>query len=261
MLKQSKKKRCAVTCAEWLLKNLSNLYTASTLLQYGLIKTRAWWDSCAKVPTWKASRDVLYGAAKSSNAKTTKCCGSLKWLRRDAARAAPNLKIFVYYGHAGMQVKPILRPEGPDDEQFLFQLYASTRESEFSTLGWSRAQLEPLLRMQFVAQRQWYETAFPQSEHQIATMDGMPVGRMIVKRAPDALILVDIALMTEHRGQGIGETLLRDLLQEGSRQGLPVRLQVLKNNPAARLYERLGFVRTGEDQLYWQMEKQPAPAS
>jgi ribosomal protein S18 acetylase RimI-like enzyme len=34
-----------------------------------------------------------------------------------------------------------------------------------------------------------------------------------------------------------------------------VKLQVLKKNPAARLYERLGFVKTGEDDMYFHMEK------
>jgi ribosomal protein S18 acetylase RimI-like enzyme len=111
--------------------------------------------------------------------------------------------------------------------------------------------------MQFAAQRQWYETAYPQSDYQIAMLDGLPVGRMIVQRQPDAVTLVDISLMPEHRSRGIGGRLLRDLLDESGRQGLPVRLQVLKNNPAARLYERLGFDKTGEDQMYWHMEWRP----
>jgi len=152
---------------------------------------------------------------------------------------------------------PSLRPLRSDDEEFLFQLYASTRESEFAALGWNRAQMEPLLRMQFKAQRHWYETAYPGSDQQIAVIDGAPAGRIIVHRTADTVVLVDIALMPEHRGKGIGEMLLRDLLEESASRRLPVRLQVLKNNPAAHLYERLGFVKTGEDQMYWHMERQP----
>jgi len=147
-----------------------------------------------------------------------------------------------------------LRPVQSGDEEFLFQLYASTRESEFSSLGWSRAQLEPLLRMQFAAQRRWYETAYPRAEHHIAMVEGAPIGRMVVERLPDAVTLVDISLMPDHRGHGMGGALLRDLMEDSARKELPVRLQVLKNNPAARLYERLGFARTGEDQMYWHME-------
>ena len=152
---------------------------------------------------------------------------------------------------------PSLRPLRSDDEEFLFRLYASTRESEFAALGWNRAQMEPLLRMQFTAQRHWYETAYPGSDQQIAVIDGAPAGRIIVHRTADAVVLVDIALMPEHRGKGLGEMLLRDLLEESASRHLPVRLQVLKNNSAAHLYERLGFVKTGEDQMYWHMERQP----
>jgi hypothetical protein len=38
---------------------------------------------------------------------------------------------------------------------------------------------------------------------------------------------------------------------------VPLRLQVLKTNPALSLYRRLGFATTGEDQMYIQMERQP----
>jgi ribosomal protein S18 acetylase RimI-like enzyme len=49
--------------------------------------------------------------------------------------------------------------------------------------------------------------------------------------------------------------LIHELLEEGDKGGVPVRLEVLKNNQAASLYERLGFVRTGDNGLYFQMEK------
>ena len=51
--------------------------------------------------------------------------------------------------------------------------------------------------------------------------------------------------------------LLRDLIQKCARKRVPLRLQVLKANPALRLYQRLGFATTGEDQMYIQMERQP----
>jgi len=80
---------------------------------------------------------------------------------------------------------------------------------------------------------------------------------MIVVREKDFAHLVDIALLTEQRGRGIGSGLLRELIQQCSRDGVPLRLQVLKVNPALRLYERLGFRQTSEDQMYLQMERRP----
>jgi ribosomal protein S18 acetylase RimI-like enzyme len=150
-----------------------------------------------------------------------------------------------------------LRPYRADDQEFLFKLYASTRMHEIAGFGWPAAQQEMFLRMQFDVQRRSYEAAYPEAEHQIIERDEQPIGRMIVFRKEDSMLLVDIALLTEHRGLGIGGQLIRELIQQCSRDRVPLHLQVLKANPALRLYERLGFTRTGEDQMYIQMERQP----
>jgi ribosomal protein S18 acetylase RimI-like enzyme len=150
-----------------------------------------------------------------------------------------------------------LRPAHPKDQDFLFELYASTRQDEFAALGWDSAQLEPLLRMQFASQQRWYETAYARAEQQIVMLGEAPIGRIIVQRAGDAATLVDISLLPAHRGSGIGGGLIRDLIAECGQAKVRLCLQVLKTNPAAHLYERLGFVQTGEEGMYIQMEKQP----
>jgi ribosomal protein S18 acetylase RimI-like enzyme len=149
------------------------------------------------------------------------------------------------------------RPVRPDDQDFQFRLYAGTRQAEIAAFGWNSAQQEAFLRMQFTAQQNWYRTAYPQAAWEIVELDNAPVGRMIVVRGRDSITLVDIALLGEHRGKGIGSGLLCELLEQGREVNVPVRLQVLKTNPAARLYLRLGFITTAEDQLYLQMEKSP----
>ena len=148
-----------------------------------------------------------------------------------------------------------LRPFRPDDQEFLFELYASTRLHEIAGFGWPAGQQEMFLRMQFNAQYRSYEAAYGQAEHQIVELDGKPVGRIMVLWQKDFALLVDIALLAGHRGKAIGGDLLRELIQKCTSAGVPLRLQVLKTNPALRLYERLGFSRTGEDQMYIQMER------
>lgn len=148
-----------------------------------------------------------------------------------------------------------LVPFSPEHQDFLFRLYASTRQQEFASLGWPAAQLETFLRMQFNAQQRWYETAYAEAEHRIVLMNGEPIGRLLVKHAPDSIILVDIGLLAEHRRHGIGAELLRGLIEKSESAGIPIRLQVLKANPAQHLYKRLGFAKTGEDELYLQMER------
>jgi ribosomal protein S18 acetylase RimI-like enzyme len=152
-------------------------------------------------------------------------------------------------------VKPVLRPAGPDDQEFLFRLYASTRQDEFAGVGLAPAQLEALLRMQWSAQRRWYETAYAEAESQIVLYGDTPIGRAIVLHGATATTLVDISLIPEYRGRGIGSLLLRDLIEQCSRKNVSLCLQVLKTNPAVHLYLRLGFTQTSEDGMYFQMEK------
>jgi ribosomal protein S18 acetylase RimI-like enzyme len=150
-----------------------------------------------------------------------------------------------------------LRPFTEEDQEFLFRLYASTREGEIASFGWDAEQQEMFLRMQFNARQRWYETAYSGADHQLILDQNQPVGRILVLAEDEANLLVDIALLSEYRGRGIGTQLLRDLIAKSERQGRAVRLQVLKSNPARRLYERLGFVQTGEDDMYYQMKTLP----
>lgn len=150
-----------------------------------------------------------------------------------------------------------LRPSLPEDRDFIFRLYASTREEELRPFGWNAAQQEAFLRMQFNAQQQWYASTYSTAENQIIEKDHEPIGRMIVQREPDMCRLVDISLLPPHRGHGIGGELIRALIEQCGDSGAVLQLQVVNTNPAQRLYSRLGFVKTGADQIYTQMELRP----
>ena len=150
-----------------------------------------------------------------------------------------------------------LRPYREDDEDFLFELYASTRVQEIAPLGWPEAQQRAFLRMQYGAQQRWYRSMYAQAEHRIIELEGRAIGRFMVLHEPERAVLVDISLLPEQRGRGIGGELIRRLIQQCVQNNIALRLQVLKSNPALRLYERLGFIQTGEDQMYFQMERRP----
>jgi len=153
-------------------------------------------------------------------------------------------------------MKVQLRPSLPDDRDFLFRLYASTRMEEVRGFGWNAVQQEAFFRMQFNAQQQWYQAAYSTAENQIIEKDHEPIGRMIVQREAGTWRLLDISLLPEHRGQGIGGELIRNLIKECAAATV-LQLQVVNTNPAQRLYERLGFIKTGQDQIYTQMEFRP----
>jgi len=153
-----------------------------------------------------------------------------------------------------MPARITLRPVLPQDEPFLFALYASTRTEELAPVDWDDAQKESFLRMQFAAQQQFYKDRFAQARFDVVLAGDRPIGRLYVDRREDEIRVIDIALLTEHRGAGIGSELLRDLLAEAAGLDKPVRIHVERFNPALRLYERLGFTRVADHGVYYLME-------
>lgn len=149
----------------------------------------------------------------------------------------------------------ILRPETEEDLEFLYHLYASTRADEMALLDWTEEEKEAFLRMQFSAQRGYYREHYRETRFDVIEREGEAIGRLAVARWPDDIRVVDIVLMPEHRGQGVGGGLMRALLDEAAAAGKSVSIHVEVYNPALRLYERLGFQAKGEDNgIYRLME-------
>jgi ribosomal protein S18 acetylase RimI-like enzyme len=154
-----------------------------------------------------------------------------------------------------------LRPVLPEDEQFLYELYASVRADELAQVQWDEAQLKMFLKMQLRARDQSYLMYYPSLDDRIILLDNKRAGRLIVSRTHDCVRLVDVALLPEYRGTGIGTALIKELFAEAGETNRVVRLQVEKTNPqACRLYERLGFSITSENQTHFQMEISVPPA-
>src|SRR5262245_30144063 len=150
-----------------------------------------------------------------------------------------------------------LRPVQEEDEEFLLEVYSSTRVDELAPLGWSADQQAAFLTQQFNAQHQYYQANYPHADFLIILVSGQPAGRLYVDRRADEIRLMDIALLPEHRGAGIGSGLIKELLAEAQLARKPVRIHVEKFNPALRLYERLGFSIIDDRGVYWFMEWKP----
>lgn len=147
-----------------------------------------------------------------------------------------------------------LRPAQAEDTAFQIAVYASTRAEEMALVSWSGEQVQAFVQMQFEAQRRHYTAYFPNAEYSIILRQEVPIGRLIVSRSSAEILLMDIALLPEFRQAGIGTSLMRALMAEAQQAGLPLRLHVEINNPARRLYERLGFYPIGEQGIYIEME-------
>ena len=147
-----------------------------------------------------------------------------------------------------------LRPATVDDEPFLEALDADVRQAELGLAGLPPGALASLLAMQYKARKFGYAAQFPGAENSIVWVEQERVGRLLVHEDADGLRIVDVALLSRFRGLGIGTRLLQEVYGRAQTKGLPVRLAVRVDNPAQRLYQRLGFVATGSNGLDLQME-------
>ena len=137
----------------------------------------------------------------------------------------------------------LLREAKPEDEPFLLEVYASTRLDELAGVGWDENQKQAFIRMQFLAR----ERCYPRADNRIIIFNDRPVGRILVDRGDEEILLRDIALLTGYRNAGIGSRLIQDLMKEATAAGKPIGLHVVATSPAVRLYERLGFRRCGDE--------------
>ena len=139
------------------------------------------------------------------------------------------------------QLSVTVRPLRAEDGPFLRALYASTREAEMALVDWTGDQKSAFLEMQFELQHRAYLDQFRNAEFLIVQLGAQPIGRLYVDRRADEIRILDIALVPQHRGSGIGRSLLQGVLDEAAQTGQPVRLHVERFNRALRLYQRLGF--------------------
>lgn len=133
-----------------------------------------------------------------------------------------------------------IRHAGEGDMPFLRRLYADTRAAELASSGWHPAQQTAFLAMQFEAQHRAYH-AYPDTVYGIVTLDEEPIGRLYLQHTSTAIRIVDVSLLTQVRGGGIGTAILKTVLATGARAGQCVMLQVARDNRARMLYKRLGF--------------------
>lgn len=147
-----------------------------------------------------------------------------------------------------------LRAATPDDEPFLVRLYQSSRGDDLRGLGWEEPRIEEFLAMQYEAQRALDQNEHGQATNEIILKSGEPAGRLLIDVNQSEIRCVDLALLPEYRNRGLGAMVMRRLQDQAAASHRPLRLQVIRFNPAVRLFQRLGFERTSETGTHFQME-------
>lgn len=108
--------------------------------------------------------------------------------------------------------------------------------------------LAMLCDQQHVLQETHISRQYPHAERRMILADGKPVGRLCLDRRTEpgrgmVWWVIDIALVPEAQGRGVGTSALSLLRAEAAAVHVPIELTVSIANPrAAELYLRLGFV-------------------
>jgi GNAT superfamily N-acetyltransferase len=139
-----------------------------------------------------------------------------------------------------------LRMAGPDDRELLFHVFKMSLGPYIAQTYGTWQEDEQRTR--------FFEGLKPET-HQIVEHAGQPVGLLSVVHAPGVVMLNRVFLLPPFQGRGLGGRLVRQVLADADAVGLPVRLRVLKVNPARRLYERVGFVEIERTETHFVMER------
>jgi ribosomal protein S18 acetylase RimI-like enzyme len=146
-----------------------------------------------------------------------------------------------------------LRPVQREDQELLLEIYSSTRADELALVPWDAATKDAFLRSQFSAQQKHYLAYFPNAAHHIILVDEEPVGRLYVDRSQNKIHILDITLLPQRRGHGIGTQILRDFVKEAEQENRSCSIYVESFNRSLTLFQRLGFIKTEESGISWLM--------
>lgn len=143
-----------------------------------------------------------------------------------------------------------LRPATEADTAFLLAVYTSTREAELATTDWTDDQKTAFCAQQFQAQTSHYRQHYASAQYFVIEVENQPAGRLYVDHWEKEIRIMDIALLPEFRGQGIGTHFLRELQKQAQSASKTLSIHVEVFNPARHLYERLGFVLAEDKGVY-----------
>ncbi|MGW3460559.1 GNAT family N-acetyltransferase [Streptomyces olivaceoviridis] len=144
-----------------------------------------------------------------------------------------------------------VRPASGTDVEAVAELRAVVLRADLERLGrYDERRVRQRLRDGFVPAHTW-----------VIEVGGAFAGCVALRPAEDAHWLEHFYLAPHLQGNGIGAAVLRGLLERCDRDGVPVRLNVLRGSPARRLYERHGFTLDTEDPVDVFMVRAPAPAA
>ena len=147
-------------------------------------------------------------------------------------------------------IRVAFRPAVDQDFDYCRRLY-------FAEMKWIIEQLHLDREAQDVSfERHWHT-----GQVRILVLDGVDIGWIQTIAQNSEYFVAQIVVDRSFQRKGIGTEVMKRLISEAARANRVVRLNVVKINPARRLYERLGFQVVHQDDRKLYMELDPARAA
>jgi GNAT superfamily N-acetyltransferase len=131
--------------------------------------------------------------------------------------------------------------------------FEACRRTYFAETAWMNERLQ----LKREDQEASFRNLWKPSQVCVIQADGVDVGWLQTVVSKDEEFLGQIFVDAPFQRKGIGTEVLQRIVEEASRLKLPIRLAVVKFNPSRRLYERLGFRVTHEDERKVYMTREP----
>jgi GNAT superfamily N-acetyltransferase len=146
-----------------------------------------------------------------------------------------------------LQNRPVpieLRPAVDHDFEYCRRLY-------FGEMRWIIEELH----LDRTAQETSFRNQWKSTQVRMIVFDGADVGWVQTTSADNELFIGQIFVDSPFQRRGIGTEVMKRLIREAAASNLALSLDVVRINPARRLYERLGFRITHEDDRKFHMKR------
>ena len=137
-----------------------------------------------------------------------------------------------------------IRKGSAADEQWLFNLFKETMQN-FIDGAWGWEEL---------FQKEGFATSLPAKNFLILESENTPIACLHASKKADHLFLDMILVEPAFQRQGFGSQLISLIMQEAKNANMPIRLSVIKANPAVRFHQNLGFEIIEEDEHSYRMQ-------
>ncbi len=138
----------------------------------------------------------------------------------------------------------------------------SQRDATLDDIEWLDLFYESIMRPYVELTHEWDSTKF--REHfdpkivKVIQADGIDIGMLKVEERDEYIYLGDLQIDKAYQNKGIGTKLIEALIQSATIANKPIRLRVLKGNPAKGLYLRLGFQKVATLDRCYILERKSA---